>query len=290
MKKALAYYLALPFIYAVAMLPFPLLYALSDFTYLILYKIIGYRKQVVFTNLKNAFPDKTEKEIEKIAGSFYHYLCDMTLETLKLLLISKRQLFNRYQIKNIDTFKTFYENKQNIIMVLGHFGNWEMPSHRFMLENLHQVQVIYRPLSNPYFERLIIKLRSRGGTNAIPMKEAFRTMLRNKDNITATAFVADQTPMPEKAYWTTFLNRDTPVFRGTALIAKKLDWPLIYMSVHRLKRGHYEIRHQLLAEHPAQYTEEQLTEMHVRALEKDIIRQPETWLWSHRRWKHKRPG
>jgi Kdo2-lipid IVA lauroyltransferase/acyltransferase len=288
MKKALAYYLALPFIYAIAMLPFPLLYVLSDFTYLILYKIIGYRKKVVFTNLKNALPDKTEKEFEKIAKEFYHFFCDMIFESVKLLLISEKQLKKNVLLKDRQVFESYFKAKQNIIMVMGHFGNWELASPRFNIENLHHLQAIYHPLSNTYFNRLVIKARTRHGSSLIKMNETYKAMIGNKSQITTTAFIADQTPMPNKAYWTTFLNQETPIFRGTALIAKKLDWPLFYMTVKRIKRGHYEIRYQLLAEHPTQYSEEDLTEMHVKALEKDIINQPETWLWSHRRWKFNR--
>jgi KDO2-lipid IV(A) lauroyltransferase len=114
-------------------------------------------------------------------------------------------------------------------------------------------------------------------------------MLKNKHELTATVFVADQTPAPGNAYWMSFLNQDTAVFKGTAVISRKLDYPVIYLAITREKRGQYRFDSELLIAHPKEVTENEITELHTKRLEKDIIARPETWLWSHRRWKHKRP-
>ncbi len=135
----------------------------------------------------------------------------------------------------------------------------------------------------------MLNMRSRFGTRMIPMKSAFKQMLAHRNELTATVFLADQTPMPENAYWTTFLNQDTPVFKGTEIIAKKLNYPVVYCYVKKIKRGFYEIHAETLVENPAATKEGEISEMHTRRLEKDIIANPETWLWSHKRWKHKRP-
>jgi KDO2-lipid IV(A) lauroyltransferase len=131
-------------------------------------------------------------------------------------------------------------------------------------------------------------MRTRFGTKLIAMNDTFRDMIRNKNEVNATAFIADQTPAPESAYWTTFLNQDTPVFKGTEKIAQKMKYPIVYTQVKRTGRGFYEIQAEMLIENPGDTTEGEISEMHTRRLEKDIINQPETWLWSHRRWKHKR--
>jgi KDO2-lipid IV(A) lauroyltransferase len=120
------------------------------------------------------------------------------------------------------------------------------------------------------------------------MKNTYKEMLNAKSGLNATAFIADQTPQPSSAYWTTFLNQDTPVFKGTEVIAKKLNRAVVFASVHRVKRGYYVIDAELLSENPAATADGEITELHTRRLEKDIISQPGTWLWSHRRWKHKR--
>jgi KDO2-lipid IV(A) lauroyltransferase len=149
--------------------------------------------------------------------------------------------------------------------------------------------VIYHPLKNKYFNGLIIKMRTRFGTRLIAMKETFKEMVKNRDELNATAFITDQAPSPEKAWWMNFLNQDTPVFMGTEKIGQKMNYPIVYVSVQRLTRGYYTLTAYLLKLPPFSETEGEITELHSKRLEQEIISQPETWLWTHRRWKHKRP-
>lgn len=286
--SVVAYYLSLPFLYGIAYLPFPALYMLSDLLYLLIYKIMGYRTKVVRTNLINAFPEKSANEIQQIQDRFYRYFCDLLLETLKTLTISRKALKKRVTFENVALFEKYYKQKQSIIIVMGHWGNWELAGARFSLEPFHQLFVIFHPLSNPRFNQLVYHMRTRLGTKLYPMKEAFRGMIRDRKEVTATAFIADQTPPPKGAYWTTFMNQETPVFTGTAKIARKLNYPIIYVSVEHPKRGYYHIRLSLLADQPKVLTEDEISEMHTRRLEQDILKKPEFWLWTHRRWKHKK--
>ena len=173
---------------------------------------------------------------------------------------------------------------------MGHLGSWELGGAYFSQLPVHQLYVIYHPLANQHFERLFYRMRTRLGAKLYPMKDTFRGMLKNRGEVTATAFIADQTPSPDNAHWKTFMNQQTAVFKGTEIIARKLDYPVIYMSVIREKRGLYKLHCELLAEHPKQLADNEITEMHTRRLQQDIYKYPETWLWSHRRWKHKRPA
>ena len=133
-------------------------------------------------------------------------------------------------------------------------------------------------------------MRTRFGNKLYAMREVMREMIKNRNEINATAFIADQTPPPEGAYWTTFLNQDTPVFVGTEKIAQKLNYPIVYVTVSRPKRGHYLVNAEILVNEPKSTKEGEISELHTRRLEEDIKKQPEIWLWSHRRWKHKRPA
>ncbi len=288
---ALTYYLALPFIYFFSLLPFPLLYLFSDFFYVLLFYGIGYRKNVVVKNLKNAFPDKDDNEIQAISKKYYRYLCDLFLETFKTLTISRNEMLKHCRLTPEATtlFAGLAAERKNIILVMGHLGNWEWAGNTFSLVNSQQLYVIYHPISNKFFDGLMYRMRTRFGTKLIAMKDTFRAMLAQKQEINATAFIADQTPRPDNAYWTTFLNQDTPVFKGTEIIAKKINYPVVYASVLRRKRGYYDIHAEMLVPDPAGMPDNAISEIHTRRLEKDIIAQPETWLWSHRRWKHKKP-
>lgn len=180
------------------------------------------------------------------------------------------------------------ENK-NVILVMGHYGNWEWSGNTFSTLCKHRLYVIYHPLGNKHFDKLMYDMRTRFGTKLIPRKEAYKEMQTHKSEVNATAFIADQTPRPDNAYWTTFLNQETPVFKGTAIISRNLNYPLIYISVRRIKRGYYQIFAELLTDNPSAMQEDEISELYTKRLEQDIIRQPEIWLWSHKRWKHKRP-
>ncbi len=132
-------------------------------------------------------------------------------------------------------------------------------------------------------------MRQRTGNGLYPMKSMLRDMIRDKDDLTGVVFLSDQTPRPKTAYWTTFLNQDTPFYTGVEKIARHFSRPVIYIAASRPKRGKYHVEFELLTESPEDLKPNELLELFVRRLEKDIVTQPELWLWSHRRWKHKRP-
>lgn len=287
---ALGYYLALPFIYGIALLPFPLLYLLSDLLRFLLFDLIGYRRRVILTNLRNSFPQKSEAEIRAIARKFQRWFCDLVLETLKTLTVSPATVRERVTFEGTDILRHYAEQKQSVVLVLGHFGNWELAGARYSAEpGLPQLYVIYHPLQNTWFDGLVYHMRTRHGTKLYTMRETSKAMLRDRHLNTATAFIADQTPSPERAYWMTFLNQDTPVFQGTEALSKKLGYPVVYISITRPRRGHYHMSVETLVADPKNTREGEITEIHTRRLERDIVNYADLWLWTHRRWKHKRP-
>ena len=289
--QAIGFYLALTFIYLISLLPFPLLYLFSDINFVLLYYAIGYRRKVVTQNLKNSFPEKSAAEISELQRKFYRYLSDLFLETFKTLTISKAAMLEhcRMDEKSVELMKKLNDEKKSCILVLGHLGNWEWGGNTFSLVCKQPLYVIYHQLQNKYFDRLITGMRTRFGSRLIEMKHTFREMIATINEVNATAFIADQTPPPESAHWTTFLNQDTPIFQGTERIARKLNYPVLFMNVKRLRRGYYELSAEMLCENPATTSEGEITEMHVRRLEMEIRKDPVIWLWTHRRWKHKRP-
>ncbi len=287
---AIIYYLSLPFIYLLSLLPFPLLYLISDGVYILIYHIFGYRKTVVHGNLMKSFPEKSPAEIIILEKKFYRYYCDLLLETFKTLTISPKTMLQHCSVapEADKLFKQLAKENKSIIIVMGHKGNWEWAGNSFSLSFPHQLYVIYHPLTNKYFNRLICKMRERFGTKLIPMKETFRDILKNSQELTATAFIADQSPSQNRAHWMQFLNQETAVFMGAEKIAQKIKRPIVFVSVKKLTRGYYILMAELLQVPPYVEPEGDITETHTRKLEADIIEQPETWLWTHKRWKHKR--
>lgn len=286
--QAILFYLLLPLLYAISVLPMWLLHRLSTALYLVIYRLIGYRTQVVAKNLRNSFPNYSQQQLDQLQSKFYHYFCDLVLESIINLTISEVELKQRMVFKDTDVFQKYFKNHQSVIVLMGHWGNWELAGSRFALEPLHSMYVVYKPQKNKQVDKLTESMRTRFGNKVVSMKNVWRVMLDTKDELTATTFIADQIPSYRSAYRLQFLEQDTLVFLGAAKIAAKLNYPVIYAGVQRISRGYYEIHLEELEAKPQQTTPEDLTKKFFQRLEVDIRRVPETWLWSHNRWKNKR--
>jgi Kdo2-lipid IVA lauroyltransferase/acyltransferase len=273
-------------LYLLSLLPFPVLYFLSDILYGFLYYIFKYRRKVVFSNLQNSFPEKSKSEIELIEKRFYRYLADLMLESIKTLTISAKELKKRFVFKNIEILKKHLQNDKSVIAVSGHYGNWEWGPVAVGLEINEKVLVVYKPLSDKRFEGLMNSMRSRFGSIMVPMKLTLRKVIEYKNDPIVLVLVGDQTPAREESqYFTTFLNQQTAVFLGVEKIALMLNNPIVYFSINRIKRGYYECVFKSLIENPVHTKDHEITEAHIKELEKNIRLHPEFWLWSHKRWK-----
>jgi len=288
---AISYYLFYLTNWLITLLPLSVLYLFSDLIFLLLYYFPSYRRKVVATNLKNAFPEKSDEELKSIGKKFYKHLADLFIETFKVTHMSLAEQNKRFSYTNLEIIDKLREDKRDIIAVLGHYNNWEWPTLLpYYLK--YKVIIIYRPLKNKYFDRHIYNQRSKHGIVLTPTSMIIREIINNrKDNInTLSVFLTDQTPAKDEIkYWTTFLNQDTPIFTGTEKVASKYDMAIVFFHIQKVKRGYYNLNIELLLDHTAGLSEHVITEAHVRRLEEIIREKPEYWLWSHRRWKHKRP-
>ncbi len=286
--RAVGYYITLPILRLISALPFPLIYKISDAFYLLNNAILNYRKNVVFSNLKNSFPEKSDQELREIQKAFYQHFFDLIMEIVKARTITPNQLKNRVVFNDTSIFKKYQNQGKSILVVMGHFGNWELSGARFALESLQPLNIVYKPLSNQYFNQYIYKMRARFGNQLYPMNSIIRSMIQDVSRTTATVCIADQTPTPENAYWFNFLNQDTPFHTGIGKIAKKFNYPVVFVSVQKLKRGYYSIDATEICTNPENASAKEIVERYAQQLELDIQNSPATWLWSHRRWKHKR--
>ena len=275
-----------------AILPFRILYVLSDILYILVYKIVGYRLKVVRRNMKMSFPEKTDEELRRLEREFYHHFCDYILETFKLAHISSEEILKRAHLKNPELVDRLSAGKHScVILYMGHYGNWEwFTSSRlsFSHTNLYQ---IYRPLKSEVIDRLFIYLRTRFGSEGIRKNDTVREVMHLEKNHekSAVVFIADQTPSKANIhYWTSFLNQDSGFFTGAERIARKMDLPVVFLDMQKVKRGYYEVDMKLMAESSKEMPEFWLTEQYARMMEQCIMRNPAYWLWTHKRWKHKR--
>jgi len=251
-----------------------------------LYYIIKYRRKVVTENLLNSFPEKSKSELKQIEKRFYRYLADLMLESVKTISISANEIKKRFVFKNLEILTNYLQNEKSVIAVTGHYGNWEWGPVAIGLELKEKVLVVYKPLSDKRFEGLMNSMRSRFGSIMVPMKQTLRKVVEFKNEPHVLVLVGDQTPSHEESeYFTSFLNQQTAVFLGVEKIALKTNNPIIYFSLNRLKRGYYECLVKSLIDIPEHAKEFEITNLHIRELEKNIRFQPEYWLWSHKRWK-----
>jgi KDO2-lipid IV(A) lauroyltransferase len=292
MMGKLAYYLFYGVNWVITLLPLKVLYLFSDLLFVILYYFPSYRRKVVQANLRNSFPEKTEEELRYIGKKFYRHLADMFIETLKVTHMSEKELKKHFRLKNPELLERLHKEKRDIIAVLGHYNNWEW-LNIFSAQTNYKTISIYKPLHNKYFDSFVNSLRSKFGMVLTPMSSIIRQIINDrKENInTISAFLSDQIPIRDEIrHWTNFLNQDTPVYLGAEKIASKYDMALVFFNIQKVKRGYYELNVELLFEHTAGLPEYVVTDTHVKRLE-DIIKQnPEYWIWSHKRWKHKRPA
>ena len=285
------FYLFYAFTWLLALLPMRILYLFSDFIFLFVYYFPGYRRKVVKDNLKNSFPEKTEKERRVIKRKFYRHFSDFLIETLVVNHISMKQLQKRCTFSNLEILDKLYAEKRDVIAVVAHYNNWEW--YNFIpLVFKHKVVAIYKPLQNKYFDNYMIKVRAECGAILSPMSNIIRDIidLRSKKINFVANFINDQSPaIGDIRYWTDFLNQDTPVYTGAEKIASKYDMAMVFFHVQKLKRGYYNLNVELLFEHTAGLPEHLITDTHVKHLENILKERPEFWLWTHRRWKRKRP-
>jgi Kdo2-lipid IVA lauroyltransferase/acyltransferase len=278
-----AFYLYYPLLKLLSLLPMRILYLVADFLYVILYYVFGYRKAVVYQNLKLSFPEKSE--IFEISKQFYQYLADLFVETVKSFSISKEEILSRLDLPKGFIKENDLEGKSFIIL-LGHNGNWEWAGLAFSAYGEVRMHAIYHQLSIKKFDELMFQTRGKFGSYLSKMEDTMRSMIKFRDQAVATILIADQNTSPKNAYWTDFLNRKTAFVKGPFKLAQKFDQPIIYGYIKRVCRGKYVVKMELISYDNKNASEYDILERFVRLLEKDIIDNPSNWLWSHKRWKH----
>ncbi len=278
-------------IWILSKLPAKAVYVFSDFLYFIIYYLAGYRKETVYRNISRSFPEKSEKEVTILVKKFYHFFCDVFLESFTSLHWPYEKLAKRYTVKNPELIEELYKSRKNVMLVFGHYGNWEWFGTGYIRICPYTVLIIYKPLHNKYFNRWIERVREHKNSVHVPSERSFRTILEYERNKIPylSLMLADQRPLPNNIqHWITFLNQDTPVFLGPEKIARRTGQVAVFMNTRQLKRGHYQIEFVEITDDPGTTGRHEIIETYFNLLEKLISEQPELYLWSHKRWKFSR--
>jgi KDO2-lipid IV(A) lauroyltransferase len=284
----LIYIISFPVLFIISRLPFLLFYLISDILSFFLRNIFRYRKKIIEKNISQAFPDLGFNEKLKIKKKFYTHMCDLFLEIIKSMGMSKKEMTSRFKIKNIDVLNQFENLNKSCFIMCGHYSSWEwMMSLGYHIN--HPGIGIYTPLANPYFDKLIQKIRRKHNAFLLSRHEAFDNIIRNErlNNHAVYGFASDQSPSPTKnSYWRKFMGIKVPVFTGAERLSIKLNIPLVFADINRIKRGHYEVEFILLSNEPKSTKENEITNTFTDLVEKQIRKDPSQYLWSHNRFKH----
>lgn len=287
--QALSFYLLSPFIRLISLLPLPVLYLISDgLVYPVLYRVLGYRKKVVRDNMQRVFPEMPEADRRVIEKKFYRYLSDLFMETVKGFDISYRELNKRIEITNPQVLREIYGNSDGIVLTTGHVGNYEWLAQYFPAYMELPFLAPYRKFTNPYFDNFFKTTREKGGA-LLFHTHLTQNVIRSQKGKYFLALANDQSAPAEKSYWVKFLNQDTSFFEGTEKIARQLNFPVVYLNIGVTGRGRYKLTLYPITLQPQQEEVGFIMKEHARLLEENIHQAPEYWLWSHKRWKHKKP-
>lgn len=267
------------------------IFRISSALNFILFRVVGYRKKVILQNLRNSFPEKSESEIQATARQFYQHFTDLMLETIKCRSCPPEDILDRIQ-GDISLVDQLFAEKKNILFLMGHRGNWEMANLFASLRFSHECMVVYRPLKDTLFDQWFLRLRTRFGSRLVPMDDIAAELRQPRDRPYVVVLANDQSPQPQSAYWTTFLHQDTGFFRGAEILARRNDLTVLYADFSRdnTRRGYYRVEISLVTDACQSLGKNQILEKQIQLLEADINAQPFNWLWSHRRWKHRRPA
>lgn len=272
-------------------LPFWILYRISDLMYLIVRFAVRYRYKVITQNLKNAFPEKSEKEIATIRKQFYRHFCDMFFESIKMYSISEKQIDQHIIFKGHTESKKFFDKGKSVIILASHYNNWEWCSS-VQGKIKHLVLMIYNPIRGNFaMEKFLLHSREKWGGKCVPVHQTARSIFsyNKKGQLTGAWLAADQTPPASSSFWTIFMNQETPFFSGPEKIAHATNQPIFFQHVKKTGRGKYEANYSMLCENPQEMEQKDILLAYIRKTEEIIREEPAYYLWSHRRWKHKRP-
>lgn len=265
-------------------------YLVSDIFFFITYSIVRYRRKVVEANLTNSFPEKSQIERNRIAKGFYHHLCDTAIETLYFDRMSAIKGKSVVKYLNPELPDSYLGKGRQVIVILGHYNNWEWFCN-WPLYTKYRFYPIYKKLKSTVFESFYLNLRSRFGAIPLERSDTYRRLMddHQKGIPSTSAFLFDQTPrIYEIQHWVRFLNQDTPVILGAEKVARKVNGVVLFARSTKISRGNYEVEFKLVTDTASGCPKFEITEKCLQLLENQIVDQPQFWLWSHKRWKHKR--
>lgn len=288
--QLLIFLIIYPLLWCISVLPFRLLYLFSDFVYLIIYYIIGYRKTIVRENLALALPHLSKEERLIIEKNSFRHLCDIFLEMIKTMTISDKEIRKRFVFTNLEVYTSLEKKQKSIAIMMAHYASYEWAVSLNSYVN-YEGFGIYKKINNPYFDKLVRKIRLKFKAKLITTKETIPTIIENNkvNKLCTYGFASDQTPrLQSTSHWQSFMGLEVPVHTGAEMLAKKYSMNVIFLRNKRVSRGHYEGSFEIISEDAKQVPNYEITDQFIKLVEQQILEAPEFYLWTHKRWKHRK--
>ena len=245
----------------------------------------AYRGSIISQNLEKAFPSKETNELKSLSCNYRNHLGNILCESLKGFSMSQLELAERFVFLNPELANQYLDQGRSIILTLGHVGNWEwgqaIVSHYLRFNCVG----VYKTLSNKSVNSYILKKRSQYGVKLYSQKDILKFIISNKTETNVYIFIADQYPPAEPRLALNFLNQQTFFDASVEKIAKKYDLPVLYADIRKVSEHNYKTTLKEVTNTPSQTAEGFITKGYAKFLEENIRQLPESWLWSHKRWK-----
>ncbi|RKS03437.1 lysophospholipid acyltransferase family protein [Flavobacterium sp. 102] len=286
----IVFILLYPLLWLISILPFRLLYIVSDAVYVLVYYVIRYRRKIVRQNITLALPHLSKKEQLAVEKESYRHLCDMFLEMIKTMTISEKEMDKRFTFTNLELYQELEKEQKSIALMCAHYASYEW----VVSMNKHisfEGYAIYKKVANKHFDKLVKDIRSKFKATLITTRETIPTVEKNykTKHLGIYGFASDQSPQLSKTHhWGTFMGIETPIHTGAEMLAKRYDMNVIFLRTQKIKRGYYQATFELMFKNPKEVPNYEISDEFLRRVEKQIYEAPEYYLWTHKRWKHKK--
>ena len=284
MLSKLIYIILSPLLWFVSFFPLKILYIKS----LILSNFFFYRKDIIKSNIDNAFNNLNIDHKKQIIKGFRMYFLNLIAEIIKMISVKKKFYSNRIAVNNIEMLDQFYDSNQTIVLMMGHHNNWEWAGQIISIKSKQKFVSVYKKLSSSFFDYFMCRLRAKNGADVIEMNDIIKHIYQNKE-CKIIGLIADQNPVVnDTTKWTYFFNQSVPVIDGPEKIARKMNFPVLFCNMKKIKDGYYTISFEVIDENPKTSNPGDITKKFFKRLEEKIKEEPNNYLWSHNRWKHKK--
>lgn len=288
----MSYYFIYPLFWIIGKLPKCITKQIARFIYFMLYRVTGYRKEIVRENLKNSFPKKSEEELLDIERKFYRHLADVFIDSIEMCSITEKQMRKKMVFLNGEQIEEFTKGKSWIVAMV-HYASWDYPTSWSMHNHHDKTYGVYHPLHNKGMDRYFKMIRTKFDLIPLAMSDVGKEIIRNRNNKQdiIIGMVSDQTPPPSMYMnWFPFFNQMTPFFTGMEKLAMKFNMPIGFLNLEKLDNGNYVGWFEVIYDGEEKVEPNEITRRYIEKTEILIRKRPELWMWSHRRWKYKYPG